>query len=256
MYREYLGNTREPFALTVAGETLYVLTSPRDTTEAYKNTTSLSFDGFVRDLMLACGGSPSGVDKMYQRPASDGSGHVMIAPNPMHKCLANLTVDFHKQQLLPGDELDKLGIEFLRIINEHLQWERMTSQCSYVVKASPNAVEVSLHKWCGDILVDAGTRAYFGERLLQIDPHLLHSFFDYHDKAWMLLFQYPHFLSKDMYAAKQRIIDALTTYFKLPKEQRQDEAWFIHALEREQRALGMSDQDVAALLMIVYWAYV
>ena len=254
MCREYLGNTREPFALNVAGETLYVLTSPKDTTEAYKNTTSLSFDGFVRDLMLSCGGSPSGVDKMYQPPAKDGKGHVMIAPNPMHKCLANLTVDFHKQQLLPGDELDKLGYQFLRIINEHLQWEKMTSQRGYVVEVNREGVDVSLFKWCGDILVDAGTRAYFGERLLQIDPNLLQSFFEYDEKAWMLLFQYPHFLSKDMYAAKQRIIDALSTYFRLPKEQRKGEAWFIQALETEQRALGMSDQDVAALLMIVYWA--
>lgn len=149
--------------------------------------------------MLWCGGSPAAVEKMYMKPTSDLS---LLSPNPLHKCLARLTVNFHKNQLLPGKELDVLAARFLQCIEESMQWEMMTNERDYVLRTADNAVEVSLLRWCGDILVDAGTRAYWGERLLQIEPNLLRYFFDYDNRAWMLLFQYPRMLSKDIYAAK------------------------------------------------------
>ena len=43
--RRYFGDPREPSALTLAGETIYVITSPEDATAAYKGTSRLTFDG-------------------------------------------------------------------------------------------------------------------------------------------------------------------------------------------------------------------
>lgn len=34
MNRDYFGNTREPFAITVAGSQIYVITKPKDVSEA------------------------------------------------------------------------------------------------------------------------------------------------------------------------------------------------------------------------------
>ena len=203
--------------------------------------------------MLWCGGSPAAVEKMYFKPTPALS---LLSPNPLHKSLARLTVDFHKNQLLPGRELDVLAARFLQYIEDSMRWEKMTTERSYVLSAVDDAVDVSLLNWCGDILVDAGTRAYWGERLLQIEPNLLRYFFDYDDRAWMLLFQYPRILSKDMYAAKGKIINALSKYYKLPKEERSDESWFVRTLEAEQRQIGIGEDDIAAIIMIVYWASV
>lgn len=51
-----------------------------------------------------------------------------------------------------------------------------------------------------------------------------------------------------------KIIEALSKYYKLPKEDRSDESWFVRTLEAEQRQIGIGEEDIAAITMIVYWA--
>jgi len=248
---EYFHNSRQPYLLTLAGERFYVLTSAQDVAVAYKNTDSLTFDVFVRDIMVAFGSSSGAIEKMWLFPSKDGHGFAAQVPNPAQKCLAQLTRDFHKQQLHPGENQSALADKFLHHIDESLRWERMSVK--YILKSTESSREISLKGWCGDVLLDAATRAFFGESLLQIEPDLFRDFFDFDDNSWMLLYRYPRFLAKDMYRAKDAAIDALTKYFALPKESRSGEAWFIRTLEAEQRQLGIGDRDIATLMLMVYW---
>ena len=123
MDRSYLGGTREPFALTVAGEKLYVLTSPQDVGDSFRNTRSLSYDRFVEELIRVIGVSDHGLKIMYRKFAP--GEHILRQPNPQQKCLAHLTVDFHKHQLLPGVELLVLSDRFLHYLDVSLHWEKM-----------------------------------------------------------------------------------------------------------------------------------
>ena len=239
--------------MTVTGQTFYVLTASKDVSSVYKNTKSFDFDVFVRDLMLWFGASVPAADKMYERPTSQlQGGH----PNPKNKCLAKLVVDFHHHQLLPGKEADILGSSFLRLIEENLRWDKIATNQSYILDVSADSAHVSLLRLCADVLVDAGTRAYFGDDLNRIAPDLPHSFRRYDETAWKLLFQYPRLFSRDMHAAKAEVLDALVRYFELPRTERSGECWFNRTFETELRLLEMSNEDIAAFMAIIYWAYV
>ena len=48
----------------------------------------------------------------------------------------------------------------------------------------------------------------------------------------------------------------MTAYFKLPKAEHLGANWFTQTLEAEQRQLGMSDDDIARLMMLIHWGYV
>ena len=61
----YFGGTREPFSITVAGQRLYIITSPRDMASVYKNSSTLSFDSFVHDLDAAFGMSPGALRILF-----------------------------------------------------------------------------------------------------------------------------------------------------------------------------------------------
>jgi hypothetical protein len=52
MYRQYFGDSREPFAITVMGEELYILTSPEDVLIVYKETIALDFNPIIKEIML------------------------------------------------------------------------------------------------------------------------------------------------------------------------------------------------------------
>ena len=119
-----------------------------------------------------------------------------------------------------------------------------------------NTKTVSLLGWCREVLLDSATLSFFDERLVQIDPELYDSFFVFDELSWKLLFRYPRLFAHKMYAAKDRIIDALTIYFKLPPSERTGESWLISELEREMRNIGIGDRDIAAIIMPLYWVYV
>ena len=250
--RKYLGNTREPFAVTLAGEKIYVLTSAKDVAEACRKTNTISHDGFVQYLMKSFGAPASVVDKMYQMFSIDG--RIMYHPNPHQKSLAHLTVDFHRHQLLPGKEQEILSDSFFRYIDTSLRWENMDR--AYLLKDQrPNHVTISLHSWCLEVLVKAATNAFFGDRLLQMDPMLPQSFNEFDKSSWMLLYQVPKAVSSRMTSPLAKNIESLTEYFRLPKVERPGASWFNQTLEAEQRQLGISEEDVAKLMMLIHWGY-
>lgn len=188
--------------------------------------------------MIAFGGSPAAVAKMWRIPGDNSPA--AINTNPMHKTLAHLCEDFYRQQLHPGNNLDVLQKGFLQIINASLLWENIPE--NVILSSMPTEKQVSLLGCCRHVLLDAATRSFFGDRLLEIQPDLFKSFFDFDDNSWQL-----------KNAAKKTGMDALREYFMLPKEERKGEAWLVRNLEAEMRNVGIEEPDIAAFVMMIYW---
>lgn len=258
--RKYFKNAREPFLITLAGEKLAILTSPRDVAAAYKNTESLSYDIFVKNLFLTFGISSKAVHKMYQPPSelvqnSDEKKQMTMfqSENPLRKGLCHLQSDFYKQQLHPGEKLDFLGVKFMHYINCHLQWESLRG--SYVLSPSATSTmkTVSLYRWSREVLVNSASKTFFGKKILEIDPMFSDNFYDYDDQSWKLLYKYPRIFAKDVLSAKEKIVRTLMAYLQLPKEDRLDASWIIQTLEVEQSQIGIGNRDIAGMMMLAYW---
>lgn len=65
MCRQLFNNTREIFSITIAGQKLYIITSPKDISTVYKKFQTLTFDGFIKDMYIVFGMSPDGIAKMF-----------------------------------------------------------------------------------------------------------------------------------------------------------------------------------------------
>lgn len=186
----------------------------------------------------------------------DRSKSLLQNENPLQKCLIHLNSDIYKQQLYPGEKLNVLQRRFLEYIDTSLRWNTLSSFCV----SAPASNEVpckeptfSLYKWCREVLIDAATRTFFGDILLEIDPAFTQHFNDFERNSWKLPYQYPQIFAKDVHAAKSKMLDTLMTYLSLPKEQRSDASWLIQTLENEQREICIPDRDIAALIVMGYW---
>ncbi|MCJ1386958.1 hypothetical protein MMC17_010087 [Xylographa soralifera] len=249
--RKYFQDTREPFSITLAGEKLYVLCSPHDVTAAYRNSTTLTYDLVIRDLLEAFGVSHSGVDKLYRKPTDDEpafqpKGSITISQN---KSVGHLKGEFYHYQLYPGEQFDFIQARFLKIIDTAMRPANFTSH--FVVSSTPQVTKVSLHKWCQHVLVTAGTTAFFGETLLQMYPDLLQNFVDFDDYNWMVWYKWPD--ATLMRTPKAKVLKTLEEYLALPKEKRSGVAWIIETMEDSQRNLGMNESDIAAVVMTLLW---
>lgn len=85
----------------------------------------------------------------------------------------------------------------------------------------------SLLEWTRDVLLKAVTEAFFGGRLLELEPQLLQYFAAFDDESWKITYKYPRNVSRDMYRAKDKILEAIEAYLRLPSYQRPDAAWLI-----------------------------
>jgi len=252
----YFGNTKEPFALTIGGSTTYVITKSKDVAEAYRNTHTLSFNEFVQAMMRAIGNTEFCVEAMYTPMPKVKEGF----PNPHGKPLATLAREMHIAQLYPGDNLDHLEQQFRDFFLQHLPLESL-GKLEY---ASPSAVPVSSEKnngsvvlplmeWCSDYFTRAGQNAYFGPVLGQIDPGLTKTFIVFDELSWQVLYQYPDFLAREMKVARNRMMQGLLKYLQTPQDERYGDAWFTKAMENEMRSLGISEEDIATMMVTIYW---
>jgi hypothetical protein len=255
--RNYYNNIQDPFALSIANSLIYVITKPQDVAEAYRNTDTLSFNEFVQAMMRACGNTESCVKTMYKPLSKDKPGF----PNPHGKPLATLARQMHIHQLYPGDNLDFLEKQFLDWVEPRLTMDALKRECPYAIQSDlpaakkDDGIVLPLMQWCSDYFTRAGQRAYFGPALDGIDPKLPQTFITFDELSWQVLYQYPDFLAGEMKSARNAIQRALKKYIQLPQETRQGDAWFTKAMENEMRALGISEDDIATMLVTIYWGY-
>lgn len=247
---------RDPFKVTIAGQGFYMVTNPDHVIEVYKNKTTLSFDVFVEDLMLSCGASKETVAKMAMSPPPYVSDIKLSGLNPRAKSIVSLAVDFHHTQLLPGpnSQVAPLTSAFLGHITEFLAWKNIRDDDKIKGLRTSSSIErTSLLRFCGRVLIEAGTRSYWGERLWQLAPNMLETFYDLDHTVWKLLFRFPPMFSKDANLARDTIIGILEKYYKLPLHEREDAAWWTKAMETESRAIGLTEQEMAATILIIYF---
>jgi hypothetical protein len=194
---------------------------------------------------------------MYKPLSKDKPGF----PNPHGKPLATLARQMHIHQLYPGDNLDFLEKQFLDWVEPRLTMDALKRECPYAVQSDlpaakkDDGIVLPLMQWCSDYFTRAGQRAYFGPALDGIDPKLPQTFITFDELSWQVLYQYPDFLAGEMKSARNAIQRALKKYIQLPQETRQGDAWFTKAMENEMRALGISEDDIATMLVTIYWGY-
>ena len=231
------------------------MTAPGDISFIYRNTVELTFDTFVRQTLSSLGASSDAVDKWIPLHSSKVSMTHASSFSTSHTSeFTHIGERLCQQQLLPGKQLDVLQRGFIDGIHESLQWHSVTQKVT--IRSSPDIKTISLLGWCREVLLESATRAFFGNRLLEIDPDLFQAFFAFDASSWKLHYGYPRVFSKELYSARDTIIEALTAYFRLPKSERLGAAFLVDSLEAEMRNLNIEDKDIAALIMPVYWVYV
>ncbi|PYH85408.1 cytochrome P450 [Aspergillus uvarum CBS 121591] len=115
--RKQLG-TREPFALSLAGDRHSVVTSPADIRPFFADINALSLDGFLNQGLIGFGCGEDRLHTLWQRNQ----------PGPINrkgKSLIDLTEDLFKQHLLPGPTFDTLLSRYRGAIQELLSWSQL-----------------------------------------------------------------------------------------------------------------------------------
>lgn len=216
----------------------------------YKNTTTMTFDGFIRDLYTTFGMSKEGIAKMWQSHGSKPQDDM----GPPKGQQVHLGQGVHRQQLHPGDQLEDITTKYVQQIEQQLLWEGIPNE--YTLEPIEKHKVVNLYDWCAAVLGNAAIRALFGDVLFELEPRLLEYFYIFDSESWKLTFQLPPLLAKRMHTAKDSSREAYVRYFQLPMEQRQGACHYIRTVEAKQRKAGMSERDIGIAAQMFFWGSV
>lgn len=221
------------------------MTSPQDVTDIYKISKTLTFDEYVQDVMQSIGVSDDGIARLWKTPDNSKG------PNRLHKALAHAGEDYYREQLLPGNHLDALWERVVGLISSSIEWDKLPNKSTTLSLDSTRTF--SLLQWTRDVLLNAVTKAFFGDRLLELEPRLLEYFTAFDDESWKLTYKYPRSVSKSMYDAKDKMVAGIEAYLRLPKDERLEGAWLIQKMEVETKKAGIEVHDLAAMITSLVW---
>lgn len=227
---------------------MYIITSPKDISSVYKNSQLLTFDGFIKDMYGNFRMSATGIAQIFE-PVSSKDGK---ASSPLGQQYAHIGTGVQREQLHPGDNLDKLINTYISHIKQQMNWAKVPKSC--LIQALPGKKVVSIRNWCADVLGQATTQAFFGSILLEHNSQLLEDFHTFDSNSWKFLYRYPRAFAKPMFEAIEKGTEAFTRYFQLPTEKRNQMCHYVKTVEAKQRRAGMSDRDIAISAQGLFWA--
>ena len=248
--REYFGNTGEPFTITIAGQSLYVITSAKDIEELYRNKSTLSWELFVQELYRWIGFSNKAVRKLWQPPTETAKKIDpvrILSPNEM-------VAEYQRRQLRPGKHLEILAKSMINHVDCLLQWQSLAVGQTSIRPSSDQWLTLSLIDWTTHTFIRSTTETYWGKKILEINPDLLRTYTIWERTSWKYVFQIPRLFSQDMYSARDKLVNTFATYFRLPQAERTNAAWFVPIAEAEMRDIGLDEHDLGRAHMLQHWA--
>ena len=173
----------------------------------------------------------------------------ILSPNEMF-------AEYQRRQLRPGNKLETMTRPMIDHINSLLQWHDLSTGQTCTRPSSEKSLSLSLIEWTTYTFIHSITKVYWGSKIFESDPSLLQTYKTWERTYWKYIFQLPRCFSRDMYQARDKLVNAFTAYFRLPQAERADVAWFTPIAEAEMRDIGLDDQDLGRAHMLQHWAYV
>ncbi|KAF2276917.1 cytochrome P450 [Westerdykella ornata] len=235
--RLYFNNTRDPFKLIIMGEIVYVITSAQDTVSVYKND-AFSLNPWLMDLMRQFGASDSSIRAMWS-----------CVPD---KPVKEICVMLFRTLLNPGNYSEAMLDVLLSTVHTRMTWDQVPE---WMVLSRPSAegADVSLLKWSQHVLLEGATRSFFGDALLEVEPNLFESFYEFDDSSWKLPYNIPDLFAQDVKRSKKTAEAALARYFALPRSRRSDASKLVFEIESVLRSGGIGNEDMGVLVLMFYW---
>ncbi|KAH8700864.1 putative cytochrome P450 [Talaromyces proteolyticus] len=244
------GSSKEPFGITMAGKSIYLLTNPKDVAEVYRHEDTLSRDMVVKDLYSRTGISMAKVERLLV--ANSESPHNKGLPRPLH--YVDIAMEYFRRELSPGEPLDRFVDEAaLPAILKAFDFGR-THAHSAILHNNGDSLVVSLEHLCIEALINGVIDTYYGPSLRKVNPDFVHSFMMWERVNWKYIFQLPGFLSKDMLDAKSDLVDTFVTYFEMDRAERGCGNFFVDSVEDTLREAGMGNEEVGRIFFLHSWA--
>ncbi|KAK0107020.1 hypothetical protein ONS95_003734 [Cadophora gregata] len=247
-----------PFALLISGKKVIVIRSPNDIKTIWNDPKSFTFDEYMIGIVKGLGISPSHYSLAFEEnPAklwkgSDSDAPHFVKENPAKRRLVSLQENWMKEALQPGPKMEAASELFRENIKGLVPI--FLAHPRVAATGSKNLGElISLFKRGRYVLAGAGTKAFLGPKIFDIDPDFVQHYLDWEDLSWKIPYGHPKILSKDMLEAEEVLVQVLMKYFAFDPIHRPNLNWLFDTMQSNQRKIGLTAHDAGAAAIVMLW---
>ncbi|RYP41931.1 hypothetical protein DL767_000668 [Monosporascus sp. MG133] len=256
------GRTREPFAIQLLGEKLYICTAPSDVSTVFDDAVGFNFDNHLSNLLTSFGISEEALRRAWHEPKPGDWCYIPNNPvNPKQKSLIHCVEDIYRIQLLPGDHMDKWSRAFLNSVQTSLRGMQSLEFCatkydSFVWGRDYVPRQVSLYLLVSFFSVQATAHAMFGPHLHEIDPLVVRHMLSFNEHVWMIVFRCPNVFGLPVDEYRGKLMTIARKFVQLPKNERSQASWAITNVLEGMEIVGMDTESKASMILMIFWAAV
>ncbi|KAF9891044.1 hypothetical protein FE257_004979 [Aspergillus nanangensis] len=216
--------------MILSGQLTYIVLDTPHILESYRHAKEISFDHFIKLLMIFAGVSKPTRDHLCSTGDGPQNGAAMF------RKVIN-TALFHGQ----GD--NNVSLRYRTLLQDALQPRALL----YRRPAITIPGRLSVSNWTMDLMTSMAFNSHLGKTFLDMHPECLDSFRIVAHDAWVLGFDWPINLVSKPHFHRDKIVHALSQYYELPQTQRADQIPFLGEIEGSLRSQGIQTPDIAAL---------
>ncbi|KAL2827745.1 cytochrome P450 [Aspergillus cavernicola] len=251
---KYCNGSWEPAALTLFGQTVIFIFSEQDATEVLRERPDMIHTEHIKDLLhgLGCSGPGiSEIDHDHQSKVSVSDGKVALTNHPS---LYKVAEELMKKQVLDRHLGNGLLTRTLEVLETQIRWGGIEASTVLGTSEDGRELTVSLWRWAQVASIRTITTAWFGNAIWELSPSIIDDHMHVDHGLWKLLFRIPKPFAREVYAARTRVQRCLVGFLRLPESEKEDQSWAVKAAVEEMRSRGMSEEDMASYLLMVFWA--
>ncbi|KIO32235.1 hypothetical protein M407DRAFT_18804 [Tulasnella calospora MUT 4182] len=193
----------QPFTLKIAGQKHYVLTHPSDVQAVFKASRSLTFDGSTAQVLKLIYGMSDDPDISVEEMLHGGKhladGTIMEDPHTwFRRELSGKALELMTERSV-SEIHNNLDVEFDRLVES-------------TKNAADGKEELGALLWARNLLSDAVTAACFGPTFLKRFPRTIDALWEMDDGTYKLMYGIPEMFAKEVYAAREELVEVLKTY--------------------------------------------
>jgi hypothetical protein len=237
--------------VTIAGETLYLVSDPSDAAELARNP-AISRDPLVVDIYAKLG-IPRDVAARLLAVDPEGAANRAAGAAPSFSATARI-LELYREYLSPGPELDDF---FERDVLPRIQVAfPFNLDSDYSNPSSLQTKDISLHSLVTTAQITSLLGAFYGDLLFTLEPEFMAHYLVWEKVNWKFVFGLPRMFSGDMLAAQRALVGAFVRYAAVPAQRRGHTNEWTERVEALLREKGLRDEDMGWILMMQTWACV
>jgi hypothetical protein len=187
------------------GKTFYIISDPKDVAAIFKNTKTLTFVGFIEDVMINGWEAPREFVERIKLPSEGGE---LFYKDPS---LFTNTHEWYHEFLVNGSNLSLLTSRMLDGLVDNMETKYKFPGLESLNRN--NTVDLGLYTWMFHYLGTSMTNVLYGPAFMALCPDFMTILRDFDGMAWKIFYMYPKFLTTEAHSAKYYMLDAMERYY-------------------------------------------